>query len=296
MYPWYLAGALLGFLGIITHKYPLYRTYIWISPRGTVRIFFLITQSVLHADRENQHINIDVERMEGIFMSLAVISSSIKSRNFLWCMIPIQKWQVLHRLAIWSSLGSGSVIGLQSLACWVLCLTIMHLKFSPTQRKQLGIWFVKLMWVDLWRFRKPHLKGMRPLELPRPQSESWKIPLRENGCDLADSDKARCSAFAYICFCNNSHSRFRDGQLAPRELVVNRNLPPVETSMFCALTLAEMPDSLSEKAVGQREFSSLGHVCLPEPSTSKRSDLTHKCLLSQPSWFSLLKMRCLHDP
>ena len=83
MYPWYLAGALLGFLGIITHKYPLYRTYIWISPRGAVRIFFLITQSVLHADRENQHINIDVERMEGIFMSLAVISSSIKSRNFL---------------------------------------------------------------------------------------------------------------------------------------------------------------------------------------------------------------------
>ena len=65
------------------HKYPLHRTYIWVSCRGTVRKFFLITQSVLHADRENQHITIDVERMEGIFMSLAVISSSIKSRNFL---------------------------------------------------------------------------------------------------------------------------------------------------------------------------------------------------------------------
>ena len=60
-------------------------------------------------------------------------------------------------------------------------------------------------------------------------------------CDVADSDQARCSAFAYLCFCHNSHSKFRDGQLAPRELLVSRSLPPLDTTLFCALVLAEVP-------------------------------------------------------
>ena len=33
--PWYLLCSTLGFLEIITHKYPLYRAYIVISHRGT---------------------------------------------------------------------------------------------------------------------------------------------------------------------------------------------------------------------------------------------------------------------
>ena len=93
--------------------------------------------------------------------------------------------------------------------------------------------------------------------------------LRTYGHDIADSGQAQCSAFAYLCFCHNSHSRFRDGQLAPRELVVGRSLPPVDTTMFCALTLAEIPESLKGKAIARfervcylrPEFSSLGHVC-----------------------------------
>ena len=36
VYQWYLLCSTLGFLGIITHKYPLYRAYIGISHRGTV--------------------------------------------------------------------------------------------------------------------------------------------------------------------------------------------------------------------------------------------------------------------
>ena len=32
--PWYLLCSTLGFLGIITHKYPLHRAYIGISHRG----------------------------------------------------------------------------------------------------------------------------------------------------------------------------------------------------------------------------------------------------------------------
>ena len=40
VYPWYLLCSTLGFLGIITHKYPrdidLYRAYIGISHRGTL--------------------------------------------------------------------------------------------------------------------------------------------------------------------------------------------------------------------------------------------------------------------
>ena len=36
VYPWYLLCSTLGFLGIITHKYPLYGAYIGISHRGTL--------------------------------------------------------------------------------------------------------------------------------------------------------------------------------------------------------------------------------------------------------------------
>ena len=36
VYPWYLLCSTLGFLGIITHKYPLQRAYIGISHRGTL--------------------------------------------------------------------------------------------------------------------------------------------------------------------------------------------------------------------------------------------------------------------
>ena len=36
MLPWYLLCSTLGFLGIITHKYPLYRAYIGIFQRGTL--------------------------------------------------------------------------------------------------------------------------------------------------------------------------------------------------------------------------------------------------------------------
>ena len=36
VYPWYFLCSTLGFLGIITHKYPLYRACIGISRRGTL--------------------------------------------------------------------------------------------------------------------------------------------------------------------------------------------------------------------------------------------------------------------
>ena len=37
VYPWYLLCSTLGFLGIIAHKYPLYRAYIGISYHNGVR-------------------------------------------------------------------------------------------------------------------------------------------------------------------------------------------------------------------------------------------------------------------
>ena len=77
--------------------------------------------------------------------------------------------------------------------------------------------------------------------------------LRANGHDLAKTNKARVSAFAYVCMCHNAHSRFRDGYLSPREMVVNRQLPSVETTMFAAVTLAEIPESLSKQAVARYE-------------------------------------------
>ena len=51
--------------------------------------------------------------------------------------------------------------------------------------------------------------------------------------------------------------------------MVGRSLPPVDTTMSCALTLAEIPESLKGKAIARfervcclrPEFSSLGHVC-----------------------------------
>ena len=36
VYPGYLLCSTLGFLGIITHKYPVYRAYIGISHKGTL--------------------------------------------------------------------------------------------------------------------------------------------------------------------------------------------------------------------------------------------------------------------
>ena len=48
--PWYLAGALWGFLGIITHKIPLYRAFIGISHRGT-----LVGVGVHHGYVVNNH-------------------------------------------------------------------------------------------------------------------------------------------------------------------------------------------------------------------------------------------------
>ena len=36
VYPWYLLCSTLGFLGIITHKYPLYKAYMGISHRGAL--------------------------------------------------------------------------------------------------------------------------------------------------------------------------------------------------------------------------------------------------------------------
>ena len=93
--------------------------------------------------------------------------------------------------------------------------------------------------------------------------------IREFGVDIANSDKARCCIFAYVSFCSNAHSRYRDGLLAPREILVGRSLPAIETTLYGSLVLAEIPESLKrqsiarfEKAIYLRpEFSSLGHVC-----------------------------------
>ena len=95
--------------------------------------------------------------------------------------------------------------------------------------------------------------------------------LRSNGVDLNLSDRDRRSlnaAIAYVCHCSNLHSTYLDTKRSPKEVALGRNFV-LQTAMFGATVLAEVPDSLRDSAVSRfekaayirPEFNSLGHVC-----------------------------------
>ena len=95
--------------------------------------------------------------------------------------------------------------------------------------------------------------------------------LRNNGVDLNLSDRDRRSlnaAMAYACHCSNLHSTYLDTKRSPKEVALGRNFV-LQTAMFGATVLAEVPDSLRDSAVSRfekaayirPEFNSLGQVC-----------------------------------
>ena len=83
VYPWYLLCSTLGFLGIITHKYPLYRAYIGISHRDTLvgvhpclspDVFFVPARLQNHQESERF-----AKRVGGTWGK-----SQVKTCGFLW--------------------------------------------------------------------------------------------------------------------------------------------------------------------------------------------------------------------
>ena len=108
-------------------------------------------------------------------------------------------------------------------------------------------------------------KGIRRL---KESVAAIRLDLRENLCDICDTQKAVACIFCYAAFCHNLHSAHGDGKLSPAELAVGKKLPEVQTGLFGTVVLAEVPESLRKYSVSRfmksmyirPEFSSLGHV------------------------------------
>ena len=94
--------------------------------------------------------------------------------------------------------------------------------------------------------------------------------LRSFGVDLKlDSRSCLNTVLAYICMCYNLHSSFKDTKRSPKAILIGRDVE-MQTSLFGSLVLAEIPNSLVNKAFSRfekscylrPEFASLGHLCV----------------------------------
>ena len=108
-------------------------------------------------------------------------------------------------------------------------------------------------------------KGIRRL---KESVAALRLDLRENSCDICDTQKAVACIFGYAAFCHNLHSAHGDGKRTPAELAIGKKLPEVQTGMFGSVVLAEIPEALKKHSISRfakamyirPEFSSLGHV------------------------------------
>lgn len=119
--------------------------------------------------------------------------------------------------------------------------------------------------------------------------------LRENNRALSGSAQSVQSAFAYVAFTHNMHSKFRGSDRSPREVVVGRKLPKVNTGMYLGTVLAEVPKSLEKKVVSRfvraqylrPEFNSLGHVVVFPNEGANKAFIAKSIKLLTPIEFDM---------
>lgn len=102
-----------------------------------------------------------------------------------------------------------------------------------------------------------------------------------------------------MAFTHNMHSKFKESDKSPREVVVGRNLPKVNTGMYLGPVLAKVPKSLEKKVVSRfvraqylrPEFNSLGHVVIFPHEGANKAFVAKSIKLLTPIEFDLALSR-----